>query len=399
MMAAINPKTLSLADLRANDATAKDTGRECRFLCPLPECAGKPADQAHRSLAANLDNGAWSCYRCGAAGKLAEYRTKQAAEQPRPTSQSRGKAALLRNISTPQRTPPIPPDQDKERAWRTIKLLRIIDTQAAEYLVGRSIPFELADEAQVRYAPNWYGRPAIVFPIRDHSRKLVAAQGRYIDGDIKGRQKMATGGQLKLGSFSTPGAWESPVIVITEGPFDALSLAAASLPAIALCGKDVRSDIVKRCAMRQVWLAFDTDQAGEEAAAKWIADLQRYGSTVHRLKSGTAKDWNELLQKIGLDAMSDLLPKRPNDAPRATESVSGRSDDVSHVLAGTNTVAAKLCREMLALIESKADRQQLREKYAEFDGACDLSDGYTDTTDDFADCTKTSLKIEIDKLA
>ena len=40
----------------------------------------------------------------------------------------------------------------------------------------------LAHRAGARYSASWYGRPAVVFPVRDQAGNLVAAQGRLIDG-------------------------------------------------------------------------------------------------------------------------------------------------------------------------------------------------------------------------
>ncbi len=62
---------LSLAELEAYDPRAPFRGgKERRFCCPLPACAEKRIDAAHRSLTANVETGAWHWWRCGAAGKL-----------------------------------------------------------------------------------------------------------------------------------------------------------------------------------------------------------------------------------------------------------------------------------------------------------------------------------------
>ena len=66
---------LTLSQLEAFDPRAPGkAGSQRRFLCPL--CGeAKPRDSAHRSLSANLQNGAWTCFRCGATGKLKEFWT------------------------------------------------------------------------------------------------------------------------------------------------------------------------------------------------------------------------------------------------------------------------------------------------------------------------------------
>ena len=67
-----NGPVLSLADLEAFDPGAREGHRERRFCCPLPACAGKRVDPAHRSLSVNVQTGAWTCHRCGAKGCLRE---------------------------------------------------------------------------------------------------------------------------------------------------------------------------------------------------------------------------------------------------------------------------------------------------------------------------------------
>ena len=61
---------LTLAELEAADPRAPAGGRERRFACPLPSYADKPRDAAHRSISLNVATGEWTCYRCGAGGRL-----------------------------------------------------------------------------------------------------------------------------------------------------------------------------------------------------------------------------------------------------------------------------------------------------------------------------------------
>ncbi|MDP8909301.1 MAG: hypothetical protein M3N47_09350, partial [Chloroflexota bacterium] len=60
--------TLTLADLEAHAPHATARGAERRFLCPLPACRDKQRGVRHRSLAVNVDSGAWMCHRCQASG-------------------------------------------------------------------------------------------------------------------------------------------------------------------------------------------------------------------------------------------------------------------------------------------------------------------------------------------
>jgi hypothetical protein len=88
-----------------------------------------------------------------------------------------------------------------------------------------------------------------------------------------------------------------------------MSLAAAGLPSVALCGKDLREWLARKCGLKTVYLALDADDAGDASAAKWAEQLNRYGATVFRLRPrGGCKDWNEALQTYGLDRFRAMLP-------------------------------------------------------------------------------------------
>ena len=82
------------------------------------------------------------------------------------------------------------------------------------YLASRGIPEGLATRAGARYAADFYGRPAVAFPVRDRAGTLVAVAGRYIDGrtDPKGR----AAGRKSLGLFATPRGLEVGGLVIRE---------------------------------------------------------------------------------------------------------------------------------------------------------------------------------------
>src|ERR1051325_4926779 len=74
---------LALADLEAFDPQAPPRDGERRFLCPLPACADKPTDAAHRSLSVNMSTGLWHCSRCDTGGKLREWWTAPSSRRAR----------------------------------------------------------------------------------------------------------------------------------------------------------------------------------------------------------------------------------------------------------------------------------------------------------------------------
>ncbi|HEX8833772.1 MAG TPA: toprim domain-containing protein [Abditibacteriaceae bacterium] len=295
---------LSLGDLEEFDPHSPSGSRERRFLCPL--CGeNKPKDASHRSLAVNVSNGAWHCFRCDARGKLKDNWTLS--EEKLPRQRSRARLRLQQKFALPPE-----PERSERSQWRDQlrSLLPFLGSPGEAYLARRGIPADVADATRLRYSPNWFGRPAVIFPIYDADGKLVAAQGRYIDGRTD--PKARTAGARKEGVFATAALWDAvskgaPVIV-TEAPLDALSLAACGYPALALCGKDGWPRWLPiRCAFRRVAIAFDADEAGDVGAEKITEALASLGAKPFRLRPEGGKDWNELLIGQGREEVGDWL--------------------------------------------------------------------------------------------
>ena len=203
------------------------------------------------------------------------------------------------------------------------------NTPGAAYLASRSIILEIAQLAGVRYSANWNeepdcaasespGRvrrvmPSVVFPIKDQHGEIVAAQARAIGGMAKLTAGPKKNGaffapvQMKSGRVFSPHDWNTPVIAITEAPMDALSLAVAGFPALALCGTSGPCWLHIACGLRRVALALDADEAGEKAAAELKSLLTPFGARCERLRPESAKDWNEMLQNQGVHVLADFL--------------------------------------------------------------------------------------------
>jgi hypothetical protein len=327
MAAVTAPDVLSLADLEAYDPQAPAGNRERRFLCPL--CGdGKPHDRAHRSLSASTEHGAWHCNRCDARGKLIDFWTAPPGEKPGGSFRTR----KARRAPSPLVTDYAATDETAQEWQQLLKGLKpLAGTPGETYLSGRGIPMETARRNGARFSPNWYGRPAVVWPIRNHRSTLVAAQGRYTDARTD--PKARTAGPKSNGVFMA--SWRSedsartfapleasaPAVIITEAPIDALSLCAAGYPAIALCGTSGPGWLHIACGLRRVLLAFDGDSAGDNAAAALIDRLEPYGARCERLRPDNGKDWNEVLQAIGADALADWLAWRVLKEPHEREAI------------------------------------------------------------------------------
>ncbi len=317
-------RAISLHDLGLFDPKIADLslgqGGERRYLCPL--CGhDKPKDAAHRSLSLNTSTGLWRCHRCGESGKI-----RDAWEERSPLPRrERARASLAQAFALSTPTPPdavveaspaATPDKPEIESWkRDLRGLRSLDgTRAVAYLGGRGLPADVAGAAGARFSPNFMGRPAIVFPLRDQSGALRGVHARYVDG--RDRPKARTLGDKRESLFATADAFSPilPALIVTEAPLDALSLAHASYPALAVCGTEPPVWFHRLCAFRRVLLAFDADDAGERAADKLVPMLESFGARCERLMPdddlGGAKDWNEALQTQGCDNLADWLAAR-----------------------------------------------------------------------------------------
>jgi hypothetical protein len=169
-------------------------------------------------------------------------------------------------------------------------------------------------EARVRFAGDWYGRPAVVFPMQDASGRLVAAEGRYVDGRTDPKDQSA--GAKSCGVFvATPGALDMDGAVVCEGPITALSVAACGLPTIALCGHVLRPWLAWRLALRTVFVTLDWDEQDAErygdAACRALANV---GARPYRLALPAGSgDWNDHLRAVGLAAMRAELRATVSD--------------------------------------------------------------------------------------
>ncbi len=294
---------LSLADLESYDSTApRCSGKtERRFLCI--HCGNKkPRDRGHRSLALNTKTGAWFCHRCSEKGLLKDFWT----DRPPQTRQQRARAAVERAFALPPKADKTEKREtalDPREAWAAS--MPFDGTPGAAYMERRGIPVDASMEAGVRFSANFYGRPAVLFPMYARGGALVAVSGRFVDGRDNPKTQIA--GAKSLGLFVTPGALSAPLVAICEGPMDALSLWLCGIASVALVGTSWPEWLSSALAFRSVLIATDADPSGDEAAAKLQPALTSRGARTFRLRPRGGKDWSDLLEARGADSLRTHL--------------------------------------------------------------------------------------------
>ena len=168
-------------------------------------------------------------------------------------------------------------------------------TPGEDYVVRRRIPLQIAEAAGLLFAPDFVGRAAVVQPLYDRNLQLVSLHARYIEYQ-RGQDKMFTIGPGG-GAVNVLGGWKTDPLIIVEGLFDALSLAACGWSCSATIGRWV-SWLREAAAGRPVWLAMDAGSSGDKEARRYAAHLC-HSSVRRMLPPGNDKDWNTALKKRG----------------------------------------------------------------------------------------------------
>jgi hypothetical protein len=160
----------------------------------------------------------------------------------------------------------------------------------AQYLRSRGLDPDLAAATGIRSTSEWYGRPAVLFPLRDRSGELVAIQGRYTDNrEPKCRSTSGTGEAVfQVGE-------PSGVVAIVEGPLDALALWSAGIPSIALIGA-TSPGWLTRSLRGSILIATDADERGDRAATEIRRALRVDPMRIARLRP-LSKDFAEDYQR------------------------------------------------------------------------------------------------------
>lgn len=338
---------LTLSDLESFDPRARP-GERRRFCCPL--CGlDKPRDAAHRCLSLESVSGLWKCFRCGESGMVQEHwRARDGVSKSHLTRQTLQRAfavppaarvveSRVGQGNAPPLDPPIPADGAEEvqaagqpeaaptpnaptpRWWELWEKSRPLleNDPATRYLQARrGLSFDVAQSAGLRFCSQWPGGAAVVFPLLDLSGNTVAIQGRSLLGSAKisyGPRRHAAfwaPTRLSSGRLIHPLDRVFEGVILVEAPLDALSLALAGFPALALCGTSGPEWLPVACGLRRVFGAFDADEAGDRAFEDLSRVLEPYGACCERLRPEGAKDWNEILVAHGASDLEDFVALR-----------------------------------------------------------------------------------------
>ena len=249
---------------------------------------------------------------------------------------------------------------------------------ALEYLEKRGITREIIDEYKLGYSPKGYSelqnkfkaeytpqifekaglivktergdnvdrfRHRIMIPIRDEAGEVIAFGARAIDANQNPKYLNSPDTMLYNKSrilyginIAKQNMIQDDYVVIMEGYFDVISAQAAGLKnAVASCGTALTVDhvrlIAKYSKSRKIYLAFDTDEAGQKATKRstsvikeaftGLGNLKIYDKAYSSLNDDKytceirvvapfdSKDPDEYIREYGIDEYKKYIKKAP----------------------------------------------------------------------------------------
>ncbi len=241
-----------------------------------------------------------------------------------PSFETAGNAALARTRKAQARSPkqkPFPQAQSPSALtlWKACR--SICGTGGEDYLRARAIRIPLPDD--LRFTPNYRGRPAIVAAVRNAEGAVQAVQIICLRRDFLDKDREAQGGAYRTIGSPKGGAIRlcppAPVLGLVEGIEDALSvLQLDGFPCWAVTGTSALQTFVPPREVKTVALAPDADGAGAKALGAAAAHLRGLGVEVkHAPVPRPYRDWNDCL--MGLEERIALMIEDGGLAPEDAE--------------------------------------------------------------------------------
>ena len=286
-------------------------GRVRQGVCPFHE-------EREGSFTVYADTQRFYCFGCGLGGDVLDFiQRSDGVGLPeairRLEGDSRSPAVAPTRVAEPQPEPP-PAIRDPAlltAAMRCYARQLQLSEPAQAYLAARGIGAEAAQRLGLGYASgqglrSWLNqagfddrrilRSGLVRKRRERFRGMIVVPdvrqgrvhwlaGRSIRPDAKPRFQALPGPKPVLGLHQLDG--QSPWIVVAEGLFDWLVLAAWGLPACAALGAQGLDRVASALKGRsRIFLAFDADEAGRDASAELAGLLGAHRAAIVNLPEG-----------------------------------------------------------------------------------------------------------------
>lgn len=277
----------ALQELGALD-DARVTAGEAYVLCPYH------ADRRTGSFSVNLETGLNKCFSCGQGGSFARY-----------LGAAHGMTAVQARRWCITRLLPARRDDDAAplQPQVTEASLALFTAPPPEALAARRVSAEACRALGIRWDPragSW------IFPVRGpHDGHLQGWQAKH-GSTVRNYPRGVPVKSALFGSALLPA---SPRIVLVESPLDAAVMLDAGYPAVSSYGagcSDIQLGLIAEHCTSLV-VAYDSDRAGEEAAARIWAGWRKLPVRMFSYQDTDAKDPGDMTADQIRRGMSRLL--------------------------------------------------------------------------------------------
>lgn len=172
------------------------------------------------------------------------------------------------------------------------------------------------DERQGVYDKFWN---RVMFPIMDANSRVIGFGGRVM-GDAKPKylnspETMIFDKSRNLYGLNRARTTKKPYFLLCEGYMDVISLHQAGFTnAVASLGTALTSghaSLIKRY-VNEVYLTYDSDEAGTKAALRAVPVLKEVGITARVIRMEPYKDPDEFIKNLGAEAFEERIRKARN---------------------------------------------------------------------------------------
>lgn len=192
------------------------------------------------------------------------------------------------------------------------------------YLRGKGFSSEMiskagligVDERKGAYDKFWN---RVMFPIMDVNSRVIAFGGRVM-GEGKPKylnspETMIFDKSRNLYGLHRARSSKKPYFLLCEGYMDVISLHQAGFTnAVASLGTALtpgHASLIKRY-VKEVYLTYDSDEAGTKAALRGMPILKDAGITAKIIRMDPYKDPDEFIKNLGADAFEERIQKAKN---------------------------------------------------------------------------------------
>ena len=193
-----------------------------------------------------------------------------------------------------------------------------------QYLKSKGYRDELIVKAGLVTVDERYGVSdkfwnRVMFPIMDSNSRVIGFGGRVM-GDAKPKylnspETMIFDKSRNLYGLNRARSSRKPYFLLCEGYMDVISLHQAGFPnAVASLGTALtpgHASLIKRY-VKEVYLTYDSDEAGTKAALRAMPILKDVGITARIIRMEPYKDPDEFIKHLGAEAFEERIHKARN---------------------------------------------------------------------------------------